>query len=227
MSEHIPMIASVLAALAAGRLLAWPTTTRLRRRLTDALWQLRRDPLTGLLNRTGFAEAYAARDTEPVTVVLLDLDGFKTVNDTHGHGVGDQLLLAAADRIGSGAAVHSGVAARLSGDEFAVILPATADLDRGVELILALLAVPATATAAHEQADTTVSLTVTGSAGVYEAQPGDDLDVALRRADIALYHAKRTGGVHVRYEAGMHMPPASTRRGARLRDRHDEGRMRP
>jgi diguanylate cyclase (GGDEF)-like protein len=221
------MIASIVAAMLAGRLLAWPSTARLHRRLADALRQLRRDPLTGLLNRTGFTAAYTARNTGPVTLVLLDLDGFKTVNDTHGHGVGDQLLLAAADRVHSAATVHSGVAARLSGDEFAVILPDTADVDRAVELILTLLAAPVTATAPHETTDTTVSLTVTGSAGVYETRPGDDLDVALRRADIALYHAKRTGGVHAHYQPGMHMPPARARKGPRLRDRHDEGRVRP
>jgi diguanylate cyclase (GGDEF)-like protein len=219
-SEHIPMIASVLAALAAGRLAAWPTTTRLRRRLAHALWQLRRDPLTGLLSRTGFTEAYTARSTEPTTVVLLDLDGFKAVNDTHGHGAGDQLLTTVAERIHSAAVLHAGIAARLSGDEFAAILPTTTDIDRAVDLILALLAAPVTVTID----DTTVTLTVTASAGVCIAAPGDTVDQALRHADIALHHAKTTSGVCTHYQSGMHMPPAPTRKGPRLRDRRDDGR---
>jgi diguanylate cyclase (GGDEF)-like protein len=215
------MIASILAALFGGRLLAWPTTVRLRRRLAAALWQLRRDPLTGLINRTGFTETFAARQTQPV-IVLFDLDGFKNVNDRHGHGVGDQLLLASADRIRSAAALHGGLTARLSGDEFAVLLPTDRDLDRGIELILTLLAAPVIATIE----DTTVAVAVTASAGVCAGAAGDTLDLILRRADIAMYHAKRMGGVHVRYETGMQMPPVRAPLGARLRDRHDKGRVR-
>jgi diguanylate cyclase (GGDEF)-like protein len=222
-SEHIPVIASILAALLAGRLLAWPTIARLRCHLDHALSQLRRDPLTGLLNRAGLTQAYAARQAQPFTVVLIDLDGFKTVNDNYSHAVGDQLLLAAADRIHSAAALDDAVAARLSGDEFAVILPNATDIERAVELILAVLSAPVTATID----DTTVTVSVTGSAGICSAAPGDAIDEVLRRADIAMYHAKRTGGLHVSYEPGMHMPATWPRRGPRLRDRHDEERVRP
>jgi diguanylate cyclase (GGDEF)-like protein len=225
------MIASIVAALIGGRLLAWPTTARLRRHLAQARRALFHDPLTGLLNRTGFTHAYTAGQhrRQRLTVIVLDLDRFKAVNDTHGHDIGDQLLIAAADRIRSAAQWHGGVAARLSGDEFAVALPVRLGLHRVVERILAVVAIPVTATITDDTTapHPTVRLTVTASAGIYTTLPDDDLDLALRRADIAMHHAKRSGGdVPVPYQTGMHLPPATDRRGRHLQDRHD-GRVLP
>src|ERR1700755_1212816 len=90
------MVAGILAALAAGRLCASPTITRLRDQLAQATSTARVDPLTGLLNRTGIVERYTAalQAGEYVELVLIDLDRFKNVNDSHGHEVGDRLALA-------------------------------------------------------------------------------------------------------------------------------------
>lgn len=96
-----------------------------RRRLGH---EARTDALTGLLNRRALMEALRAlaREALPMTAIVLDLDRFKAVNDTHGHAVGDLLLRVAAQRIR--AALRAGdIAGRLGGDEFVVILPGTSD----------------------------------------------------------------------------------------------------
>jgi diguanylate cyclase (GGDEF)-like protein len=94
-------------------------------------WQLRRllrtDRLTGLANRDALLHAFA-RATRPgrcgaVGVLLLDLDGFKQVNDTYGHAVGDAVLRHVADRLADAARPWGGLPVRLHGDEFAVLLP--------------------------------------------------------------------------------------------------------
>jgi diguanylate cyclase (GGDEF)-like protein len=86
------------------------------------------DPLTGCLNRRGFAERFAAdltaaaRTGTPLSLVVFDLDGFKQLNDTAGHAAGDDLLCWVADLLGAGAQVT----ARLGGDEFVVLCPHSA-----------------------------------------------------------------------------------------------------
>ncbi|MFD7732058.1 GGDEF domain-containing protein [Kitasatospora phosalacinea] len=108
--------------LAAGvPLLGWTThSTVLARRLATA----RRDPLTGLLTRDGFttrAERLIRRHPERTTVLLIDLDDFKAVNDTHGHAAGDAVLAATARRLATWCG-PDGIAARLGGDEFAAVV---------------------------------------------------------------------------------------------------------
>ncbi|WP_344625931.1 GGDEF domain-containing protein, partial [Kitasatospora arboriphila] len=110
-------LAPILAA-AGVPLLGWTTHgTWLARRLATA----RRDPLTGLLTRDGFtarAERLIRSHPDRATVLLVDLDDFKTVNDTHGHAAGDAVLTATAHRLTAWCG-PSGLAARLGGDEFA------------------------------------------------------------------------------------------------------------
>lgn len=108
--------------LAAGvPLLGWTAHgTWLRHRLATA----RRDPLTGLHTRDGFttrAERLIRSHPERTTVLLIDLDDFKYVNDTHGHAAGDAVLAATANRLGSWCG-SAGIAARLGGDEFAAVV---------------------------------------------------------------------------------------------------------
>jgi diguanylate cyclase (GGDEF)-like protein/PAS domain S-box-containing protein len=168
-------------------------------------YQAFHDALTGLPNRQLFgdrlAHALRRRDgaTGPLAVLFLDLDDFKHVNDSLGHGVGDRLLVAAAERIRS--TVREGdTAARLGGDEFAVLMEdADARTAREVaERILQALAAPVSVDGtAHS---------VRASIGLSEARPGETgLEDALRNADVAMYWAKDRGkGTVAVYEAGLH-----------------------
>ncbi len=119
-------LAPILAA-AGVPLVGWTShSTWLYRRLATA----RRDPLTGLHTRDGFtarAEHLVRSQPDRTTVLLIDLDDFKAVNDTHGHAAGDAVLTATAARLSAWCGPH-GLAARLGGDEFAVVvLDATAE----------------------------------------------------------------------------------------------------
>ncbi|MER7471231.1 GGDEF domain-containing protein [Micromonospora sp. NPDC000018] len=222
MSLPLIMIATAMVAFTLGGLTLWPFIRRLDNRLTDALWQLEHDPVTGLLNRAGLLAAHAtlaeADSAGPVIVVLIDLDDFKPVNDTHGHDRGDEVLVEIGERIHNIAALHGGTAARLSGDEYAALLPVrTDDLARIADTFVTLISEPVELTADGEP----VTVTVTASVGLALAEVTDPFEeVALRRADIAMYHAKHHGrNRHAIYEPGMAMPAPDNRRGPRLRDR--------
>jgi diguanylate cyclase (GGDEF)-like protein len=153
------------------------------------------DPLTGLANRTLFlrrVEASLARPGGMATVLFLDLDDFKAINDRCGHAAGDAVLAATAGRIE--ASVRPGdVAARMGGDEFAVLL-ADVDDHHGEQVggrILDLLAEPVMADG--EQ------VSVRSSVGIATAAAGS-IDAAglLRRADLAMYRAKDAGRSQLR-----------------------------
>lgn len=148
------------------------------------------DALTGAANRSGLARrAEAALEAgEPFTLMLLDLDGFKAVNDTHGHAAGDAVLVALVPRLR--ALLREGdLVARLGGDEFAVLLagapshPALADKARAMARAVA---VPL----GFEGRNLSVGLSV----GI-ASHPGDGrtLESLLRAADAAMYASKRRG----------------------------------
>ncbi|MFI7077150.1 GGDEF domain-containing protein [Micromonospora sp. NPDC049903] len=217
----IATIVAVLLGAAAGYLATRPATVRMRAHLADAAWQLTHDPLTGLLNRTGLHTIHTAitetGGPQPLIVMLIDLDGFKDVNDTHGHDAGDDLLTEIADRLSHVTHVHGGTVARLAGDEFAALLPVRHHPigDIATRITTAISA------AVQVQTDTGLATTaVTASIGIARVTSTDPLqDVALHRADIAMYHAKHHGGArHVLYTPGMTMPTRQRRRGLRLRD---------
>jgi len=224
-SQHVIMIATPAVAFLLGWLTARPLIRRLRAELADAAWWLGHDPLTGMLNRVGFYAAHTAvaSTPQPVVILLIDLDDFKHVNDTHGHDTGDDLLIEIGDRISEAAETLGGTAARLSGDEFAVLLPVR---DHGHARTAApfLNAIAQPVQLATDEAPVTV--TITASIGLAIAETSDPLDdVALRRADIATYHAKHAGGNrYTVYEPGMTMPTSEHRRGPRLRDLRQQHR---
>lgn len=148
------------------------------------------DPLTGLANRALFEEflqgqiAMSRRTGTELSVMYIDLDGFKQVNDMHGHAAGDELLRWVANRIVAEVR-HSDLPARLGGDEFAVVLSATDEAGARLvaEKILELVS-------SHPDHRSAVSASI--GIAVYP-RSADTLDGLLRRADQAMYAAKGSG----------------------------------
>jgi len=152
------------------------------------------DPLTGLPNRLLFhdrlqhAMVRAARASEQLAVIFIDLDRFKNVNDTLGHHVGDELLKQVATTL-SGCLRDGDTLARLGGDEFIVLLE-DVDGERGARLVaeklMRLFEKPALVSG--------YELFVTGSVGIsLFPQDASDLNVLVRNADVAMYQAKARG----------------------------------
>jgi len=163
------------------------------------------DPLTGLANRALFLDrlqhalAATGRHRMPLATVLLDLDGFKEINDSYGHAVGDELLCAVAKRLTE--TVRSvDTVARLGGDEFALVIE---DVDEAgketvIERVKHALAAPFLIQGQPRQ--------IGGSFGMVLSRGNiDSPNDMLRRADMAMYAAKRQGKIgHAIFESGMH-----------------------
>jgi diguanylate cyclase (GGDEF)-like protein len=149
------------------------------------------DPLTGLANRTLFADragrALAQRD-ERVAALFLDLDDFKTINDTHGHQAGDQLLVAVADALRRSVRPEDTVA-RLGGDEFAILIERGATEGGARTLADRLLAALRTPVRVAGR-DRSISASIGISLGVSGTATAETL---MREADIAMYVAKGDG----------------------------------
>ncbi|MFI5627052.1 diguanylate cyclase [Nocardioides sp. NPDC051685] len=163
------------------------------RRLADT------DPLTGVANRRRLERDFhrlcglARRHNQRLSLALLDIDHFKSVNDTHGHGVGDQVLVRLTDHL---TAEFRGedVVARLGGDEVALLAfgMSAADAQRRLTSVLGSPGLVISPPEAQEP------LTIRVSAGVADVDVHDDtLETALRTADAALYDAKRSGRARV------------------------------
>lgn len=153
------------------------------------------DALTGLPNRVllrdrlHLALAQARRDRQQVALLFLDLDGFKTVNDTLGHQAGDELLQVVAERIRACLLRASDTVARLGGDEFMLILPAVASPQCAAQVAATLLTTLAQPLAIRGQAlFTSVSIGI--SLFPADATEPDEL---IRLADTAMYRAKERG----------------------------------
>ncbi|MFN8095429.1 MAG: EAL domain-containing protein [Vicinamibacteria bacterium] len=163
------------------------------------------DPLTSLANRVLFADRLehalvrARRGRRPVTVLFVDLDDFKNVNDSFGHAAGDQVLVEVSRRLL--ACVRAGdTAARLGGDEFAVLLEEGGGLEPAREIatrIAATLQVPFTVAGRH--------IVLRASIGIAASdEAADSASDVLRNADVAMYRAKQAGkGLVVVFEASM------------------------
>lgn len=206
---QVALIAAPAGLAAAGTAVAGLLAVRLaalRDQLTAARRAATHDPLTGLLNRAGLAAAWSQL-ADRSAVLLLDLDGFKPVNDQHGHGVGDQVLTEVATRLRYQV---PGAVARLGGDEFAAITTSD-DPCQVARRLAAAIARPVTL-----PDGTTV--TVTASVGV-ALDHGGDLVAALGCADAAMYRAKNTGHTVAVYHPRRDDRPASEPRPAvRVRD---------
>ena len=200
--------------------LANHTTTALENgRLEQSLEQLRvlegrlkfqalHDPLTGLANRTLFRtrlqQAIEDHDGGHGTVLFIDLDDFKTVNDSFGHATGDALLIEVAARL-KGCVADADVISRLGGDEFAILLRDVNDgpgATAAAQAILHALDLPGTATQRQ--------LGIRASVGIALIQVGADPEAMMRNADTAMYIAKAQGKHRVvmfessMYESNLH-----------------------
>ncbi|MEU0965382.1 EAL domain-containing protein [Streptomyces sp. NPDC005917] len=152
------------------------------------------DALTGLPNRTLFFErlekALAAGEGQRFGLCYLDLDGFKTVNDSLGHSAGDRLLVEVADRLQSCATAPGEMVARLGGDEFVALTtgPGTQrEVDELADRIMNALVTPISVDGRE--------LMVRGSIGIVEGPAGERTPAeVLRSADITMYRAKSAGG---------------------------------
>lgn len=154
-----------------------------------------RDPLTGLANRSLFLDrlvnalARRRRSGDAAAILYIDIDGFKPVNDTHGHAAGDAVLCGIAERL-TGHVRATDTVARLGGDEFAVLLESPASLAAAVKVaegIVAALREPFS----HQGTE----IRVGASIGVAAApQDGEDPDRLIAAADDRMYRAKRAGG---------------------------------
>lgn len=157
----------------------------------DDLWRAaNEDALTGVANRARFftelRQAPSVGGPEPTAVLYVDLDGFKPVNDRHGHAAGDAVLVEVARRIGA-VVRPTDLVARLGGDEFAVLCAGVAGVDEATaiaERIVAVVAEPMVVAGARIAVGASVGVAVTDS------PPGDAL---LDAADQALYDAKAAG----------------------------------
>ncbi|HEX4753504.1 MAG TPA: GGDEF domain-containing protein [Solirubrobacterales bacterium] len=176
----LPGMGIAWVSVAGSSVVAGEILARLNGRLRT---QLITDPLTGLLNRAGFVAAaerifgLADRGGMPVCVALIDLDGFKQVNDLQGHAAGDGLLAELGEAWGEEMR-GSEVLARLGGDEFALVLAGSgrAGADDALHRLRAVSPVD-------------------WSVGVVEWPRGESLDRAMARADEELYRAKRDSRV--------------------------------
>lgn len=159
------------------------------------------DSLTGLINRYAFmheagrALSLAIRSQQALTLLMVDIDHFKQLNDRHGHAAGDHALCVFAQAAERTLRKHD-LMGRLGGEEFAVLLPGTA-VNEAVEAAERLRMAIAAATV--ELADGRHSMTV--SIGVAQVLENETVSAALVRADRALYRAKRDGRNRVRIHA--------------------------
>lgn len=157
------------------------------------------DSLTNLPNRHLFEDRlklalkHAEREKQLLGVMFIDLDGFKSINDSHGHGVGDQLLKAVADRV-SAILRQSDTLSRIGGDEFIVLLPKINEVDDAMNVakkLLLALSKPFDINSHQLQMSASIGLAV-------YPQHGDSAQTLLKNADIAMYQVKDSGKNNVR-----------------------------
>ncbi|MFV2102118.1 diguanylate cyclase domain-containing protein [Micromonospora sp. LOL_024] len=190
MSQIVQQMLTCVGGILAGLTLAAAVLWRQQRALREARYAATHDDVTGLPNRRLFLARLraAVEDTTPVGVVLLDLNGFKTVNDTLGHEVGNDLLQQVGRRLAS-LPPPVRVAARLSGDEFALLVRGNRDdTDAAARAAWRVIAADSIRVVNGD-------LHVTASVGyTHTRQPNTTVRHLLSQADSAMYEAKATDG---------------------------------
>ena len=205
LSAGLLAVVSTIVALLVFTLLRVLPLRMLRRATSRASWLASHDPLTGLANRTLFAEklrealARARRDGSSVALIGVDLDHFKEVNDTLGHAAGDQLLCQVADRLRANIR-ETDVLARFGGDEFVILQTQARQPENAqtlAERLSGLLAEPFQLDG-HQ-------VVIGGSLGIALGERGNrDGARLMQQADLAMYQAKEDGRGGFRfYDASM------------------------
>ena len=197
------MIPEILAAAGGLSAAAFPAAVLMRRmrvqlctvrtEYATAKYDATHDRLTGLRNRAGLEAALSERaeSGRPWALIMVDLDGFKQVNDTYGHDAGDEVLIEASFQLAETFNQPGDVVGRLGGDEFLVLT----DLDESGDMTPWGRAVQACRAVRQPMVlESGQPVTVTASIGVALALPGSDLARVQRSADVALYRAKAHGG---------------------------------
>jgi diguanylate cyclase (GGDEF)-like protein len=228
-TDYAPVAAAVaddsrrtLAILVAGLTALWiglvavtaAASQRLRKQAADREHQALSDALTGLPNRTMFHDLVqrtilaAQRKKKLVSVMLMDLDRFKEVNDTLGHHNGDLLLQRIAQRL-QGVLRDGETIARLGGDEFAILIPDVPDRQACVHVAKRLLK-----TLEEPVVVGGLALQCEGSIGIaIYPDHGKQVEAIMRAADVAMYVTKEQRSGHEFYDAALH------------EHRHDAGRL--
>ena len=171
---------------------------------TQLTYRAFHDPLTGLANRALFRDRVMHALSrigrgKHVAILFLDLDDFKTINDSLGHGEGDRLLAAVGSRLVAAVRSHDTVA-RFGGDEFAILLEELVSAEEALDVVARV----------EESLRAPIGLRgreviVTASLGLAHAAPGDAADDILRNADVAMYNSKEAGSArHTVFEPRMH-----------------------
>ena len=185
------MLASALVLLYLALARVAVMWARAHRRAEEKDYEANHDPLTGLPNRRKFQATLEAivdsGDDRPIAVMFLDLDDFKTVNDRHGHAVGDALLTAVAGRLRN-ALRNDATLARLGGDEFAVLVPHLDDMNASeiADRLIGALDAPIRLDDLRLHVQASVGIDVTTASRV-------DPESTQRNADVAMYMAKGAG----------------------------------
>jgi diguanylate cyclase len=186
--------------------LAKQEANELRQKLETAEREATRDVLTGLYNRKFFDKALHAlvshyqKEGSPFSVIMVDVDHFKKVNDTFGHKVGDSVLEFIGHTLNSSVKGRD-IPARYGGEEFIVVLPATRR-DDACKLAESIRNQVSAKTLKITKTQKTIGV-VTISCGVAEVQSGDSADTVVDRADQALYLAKESGRNNVKSEKDL------------------------
>lgn len=203
---HLMMVAVTFVTLLLSAVMAYFRERAQRqqfllRKLLD--WEAGHDPLTGLANRRQFSnefirlQASAELEKEQLYLALVDIDHFKLYNDAYGHVAGDQALTEVAQALSGFARRPFDLAARMGGEEFALLLYGDSNGTDGLHLrqlpqAFERLSLP------HKASPSAPHITVSG--GVVRVGANDTLDSVLRRADRLLYQAKHEGRNRIVYE---------------------------
>jgi len=195
-TSNLLMLQLFIAVNVIASLLFWGKILHIKilgQKLSKAKFEARKDSLTNILNRRGFKEIASVnfnssrRNDESASLLMFDIDNFKEVNDTHGHDVGDEVLVHLTEQVKH--CIRAGdVFGRIGGEEFAILL-SNATGNQAIDLSNRICK-----RVASQNANTVAGpITVTISLGVTDIKAEETLDEALHRADDLLYDAKAQG----------------------------------